>query len=80
MSPSVKLTSDKKTKAPLAGFADSVKNVSGGLTKIFYENGLSLFSKWDYIFISPPLIITQKQIDDMVTAIEKGLEYTDLQM
>jgi taurine--2-oxoglutarate transaminase len=76
----IELTSDKKTKAPLAGFADSVKNVSAGLTKTLFENGLYLFSKWDFIFISPPLIITTEQIDNMVAAIDKGLDYTDSQI
>jgi taurine--2-oxoglutarate transaminase len=76
----IELTSDKKTKAPLAGFTDSVKNVSAGFTKVLYENGLYLFAKWDYIFISPPLIITREQIDEMVAAIDKGLDYTDSQI
>jgi taurine--2-oxoglutarate transaminase len=73
----IELTSDQKTRAPLAGFADSVRSVSGGFTKILYENGLYLFAKWDFIFIAPPLIINQGQIDEMVAAIDKGLEYTD---
>jgi taurine---2-oxoglutarate transaminase len=76
----IELTSDKKTGAPLAGFGDSVKNVSAGFTKIMYENGLYLFSKWDFIFISPPLIINKEQIDDMVAIIDKGLDYTDSQI
>ena len=76
----IELTSDKKTRAPLAGFADSVKSVSAGLNKVLYENGLYLFAKWDYIFISPPLIITREQIDEMVAAIDKGLDYTDSQI
>ena len=57
-----------------------MKNVSAGLTKVLYENGLYLFAKWDYIFISPPLIITPEQIDEMVAAIDKGLDYTDSQI
>ncbi|MFW5747591.1 MAG: aminotransferase class III-fold pyridoxal phosphate-dependent enzyme, partial [bacterium] len=73
----IELTADRKTKTPLAGFADSIQNVSGELTKRFYDNGLYLFSKWDFIFISPPLIITKEQVDDMVVKISKGLEYTD---
>ena len=73
----IELTSNRKTKAPLAGFNDSLRNVSGKITTIFAENGLHLFSKWDFIFISPPLIITEEQIDDMITAIDKGLDYTD---
>jgi taurine--2-oxoglutarate transaminase len=73
----IELTSDQKSRAPLAGFADSVRNVSGGLTRILYEHGLYLFAKWDYIFVSPPLIINQAQIDEMIAAIDEGLEYTD---
>jgi taurine--2-oxoglutarate transaminase len=73
----IELTSDKKTKAPLAGFADSQRNVSAELTKRFYELGLYVFSKWDFIFIAPPLIITKEQIDEAVDMLDKGLEYTD---
>ena len=73
----LELTSDKNTKAPLAGYADSIRNVSGELTRRFFQNGLYLFAKWDFIFISPPLIITKEQIDHMVEIIDKALEYTD---
>ena len=59
----------------MAGY--SVRNVSGPLGKIFMENGLSLYSNWDYIFISPPLTINRQQIDEMVAIIEKGLDWTD---
>jgi adenosylmethionine-8-amino-7-oxononanoate aminotransferase len=41
------------------------------------DNGLYLYCNWDYIFISPPLIITRQQIDEMIAIIEKGLDYTD---
>ena len=68
----IELVSDKKTKAPIAGFNDSIRNVSGPLGKIFMDNGLYLYSNWDYIFISPPLTITRPQIDEMVAVIEKG--------
>ncbi len=73
----IELVSDKKTKAPMAGFNDSIRNVSGPLGKIFMDNGLYLYSNWDYIFISPPLIITKPQIDEMIAIIEKGLDWTD---
>jgi taurine--2-oxoglutarate transaminase len=73
----IELVADKKTKAPLAGFNDSIRNVSGPLGKIFMDNGLYLYCNWDYIFIAPPLIITKPQIDEMVAVIEKGLDWTD---
>ena len=73
----IELTSNRQTRAPLAGFADSQRNVSGALTKVLHENGLYLFAKWDYIFVSPPLIIKQPEIDQMVAAIDKALVYSD---
>ena len=53
--------------------------MSGPLGKIFMDNGLYLYSNWDYIFISPPIIITKPQIDEMVAVIEKGLAWADTQ-
>jgi taurine--2-oxoglutarate transaminase len=73
----IELVSDRKTKAPIAGYNDAFGNVSGPLGKIFMDNGLYLYCNWDYIFISPPLIITRPQIDEMLAVVEKGLAYTD---
>ena len=73
----IELVSDKKSKTPLAGFNDSIRNVSVALGKIFMDNGLYLYCNWDYIFISPPIIITRQQIDEMLAVIELGLQYTD---
>lgn len=73
----VELVADKKTKAPLAGFADSIRNVSAELSKIMMQNGLYLYCNWDYIFISPPLIIKEAEIDQMVAVIDKALDYSD---
>jgi adenosylmethionine-8-amino-7-oxononanoate aminotransferase len=73
----IELTSDRATKAPLAGFADSERNVSKELVGRLYKMGLSLFAKWDFIFIAPPLIITKEQIDEAVSMIDEALNYTD---
>jgi len=73
----IELTSDKQTKAPLAGFADTRMNVSSGLLKRLYEMGLYLFAKWDFIFIAPPLIITKDEIDEAVSKLDEALDYTD---
>jgi taurine--2-oxoglutarate transaminase len=73
----IELTADKKTRAPLAGFEDSIRNVSGEICKRLYSMGLYLFAKWDYIFIAPPLTITQAQIDESLALVEQALEYPD---
>lgn len=73
----IELVSDKKKKTPLAGYCDCKRNVSAELGKRLNEMGMTLFAKWDFIFISPPLTITNEQIDEATSAISKALEYTD---
>jgi taurine--2-oxoglutarate transaminase len=73
----IELTSDRKTRAPLAGYNDSVRKVSGEISKRLYAAGLYLFNKWDYIFISPPLCINQAELDESMDIIDKTLDYTD---
>ena len=73
----IELTSDKKTKAPLAGFADARMNVSSGVLQRLYAKGVYLFAQWDFILIAPPLIITKDQIDEGISAIDEALNYTD---
>ncbi|MGD8113887.1 MAG: aminotransferase class III-fold pyridoxal phosphate-dependent enzyme [Sphaerochaetaceae bacterium] len=73
----VELTADRKTKAPLAGFNNSIRNVAGPLMKILYDEGLYTFCKWDFVFLSPPLCITREEIDESLEKLEVGLRYTD---
>ena len=73
----IELTSDKKTHAPLAGFNNSIRNVAPELSKRMQDMGLTLFAKWDFIFMAPPLCINKDQLDESVAIIDKALEYTD---
>jgi taurine--2-oxoglutarate transaminase len=73
----LELVENRETKEPLAGFMDSKQNVSAEITKRMYAGGVYCFGKWDYIFIAPPLIITEEQIDFAVKVIGEALEYTD---
>jgi len=73
----IELTSDKEKRTPLAGFADSRRNVSAELTRRMADMGLTLFAKWDFIFMAPPLIINREQLDEAMAIIDKALEFTD---
>ena len=73
----IELTEDRENKTELAGFGDRKRNVSAELSHIMYANGLYCFCKWDFIFMAPPLIITEAEIDRSVAVISKALEYTD---
>lgn len=73
----IELVSDKKTKRPLAGFGDAIRNVSSEIYRRVNAEGLTLFAKWDFIFIAPPLIIAEGQIDEAIAIIDRALEHTD---
>ena len=42
-----------------------------------YEKGLYVFAKWDFIFIAPPMIISDEQIDEAVAILDEGLNFAD---
>jgi len=73
----LELVENRDTKEPMAGFMDRKQNISGELSKRMYQGGVYCFCKWDYIFIAPPLIITEKQIDQALSVLEHALSYTD---
>lgn len=73
----IELTSDREKRTPLAGYADSKRNVSVKLTKKLASMGLTLFAKWDYIFMAPPLIIRRSEIDDAIAIIDEALKEVD---
>lgn len=73
----IETVSDRKTKAPLGGFNNSIQNVMPEFIKRLAELGLTLFAKWDFIFMAPPLIITKEQIDEAVGIIDEGLKVLD---
>lgn len=73
----IELTENRETKEPLAGFADAKRNVSAELTRRLYADGVYCFCKWDFIFMAPPLIITEEELDRSVTAVGSALEYTN---
>lgn len=73
----IELVENREAKTELAGFCDSKRNVSRELNRIMLEGGVYCFNKWDYIFIAPPLIITEAEIDRAVAVIGRALNYTD---
>jgi taurine--2-oxoglutarate transaminase len=73
----LELTRDRKSKAPLAGHRDKVRNVSEELCRRLFQMGLIVMAKWDFVFIAPPLIVTSEEIDEGIAKIDQVLSYTD---
>ncbi|MCK1420543.1 MULTISPECIES: aminotransferase class III-fold pyridoxal phosphate-dependent enzyme [unclassified Bradyrhizobium] len=73
----LELTQDRRSKAPLAGYRDKIRNVSEELCRRLFQLGLIVIAKWDFVFIAPPLIVTAEEIDDGIAKIDEVLSYTD---
>ncbi len=79
----VELVKDRRTKQPfqeasdkLAGRPSVLDAVAGAMMKegVFVNTWLSHF------IVAPPLIVTHKQIDDGVDALDRALELADMQV
>jgi 4-aminobutyrate aminotransferase-like enzyme len=73
----IEFSSDRDKKMPLAGYRNSQKNIASEITRRLLEFGVIVIAKWDFLFIAPPLVITQEELDCGIEAIDKVLEYTD---
>jgi taurine--2-oxoglutarate transaminase len=73
----IELVKNKETREPMSGFnqppSQPMKEVAASLR----EQGMSTFVKWNWIFCTPPLVITQEQIDDGLAILDNALEIAD---
>jgi taurine--2-oxoglutarate transaminase len=74
----LELVKSKETREPIAGFNNSLgENYAGKLMKVLFNEGLYTFCKWDFVFLSPPLLINESQIDQALIKLEEGLDFVD---
>lgn len=72
----IELVKNKKTREPAAPFAGSSSEMTT-LKKYLLENGLFLYTHLNILLIIPPLIMTEEQLAEGFSIIDKGLEITD---
>jgi taurine---2-oxoglutarate transaminase len=72
----VELVRNKKTLEPLAPFNSTAPEMQA-LGKYFRQEGLYTFVRWNTFFTNPPLCITEDELREAFTIIDKGLEITD---
>ena len=63
-------------QAPFNAKPDEMKVMKQVATKI-RTMGMFTFVKWNFIFIAPPLSITEEQIDEGLDIISQALEIAD---
>ena len=72
----VELVRDRETREPMAPFNGASPEMQA-LGKYFREQGLYTFVRWNTFFTNPPLSITEGELREAFSIIDKGLEITD---
>ena len=68
----VELTKDRRTKEPMAPFGGTSDEMRR-LSKLFREEGLYTFVRWHTFFTNPPLCITEPELREGFTLIDRAL-------
>lgn len=72
----VELVKDRNTKEPVAPWNGSSPEMVA-LRKYCLDHGLFLYTHWHTVLIIPPLIITEEQLKEGMSVLDKALEITD---
>jgi taurine--2-oxoglutarate transaminase len=75
----VELVKNRATREPLAPYnarADQMATMNR-INAFFRENGLYTFIRWNNFFVNPPLCITEEQLLEGLTIVDKGLRIAD---
>ena len=75
----IELVKDRKTKEPLVPWNGTgpAMNVCNQLKAKIKELGMFTFVKWNFIFVAPPLIITEAQIDEGLEILSQVIAIAD---
>lgn len=75
----IEVVKDRATKEPMAPF-NAKPHEMGVMNQVAAKIkalGMYTFVRWNYIFIAPPLCVTEAQIDEGLEIISKALEIAD---
>ena len=76
----VELVKDRKTKEPFATFKDKYARKPMIIDQVVAKLGeqcVSMIGWISHLVIAPPLILTEGQLDDCITALDEALKITD---
>ena len=75
----LELVRNRKNKEPMAPFnaKPSEMKMMNKVTSKLKELGMFTWSKWNYIFVAPPLIAKKEEIDEGINIISKALSVAD---
>ena len=72
----IELVKDRASKEPLVEW-NTVSRITGEIAGKIRELGMFTFVKWNFIFIAPPLNITEAEVDEGMAILSKAIELAD---
>ncbi len=72
----LELVRDRRTKEPMAPYNGTSPEMQR-LGAFLRDNGIYTFINWNNVFTNPPLCITEEQLRDAFSILDRGLEITD---
>lgn len=73
----LELVKNRDTKAPMSGFnkpaSEPLQKVAGHLK----AKGFNTFVRWDWVFVVPPLCITDEEIEEGMNILDEALSLAD---
>lgn len=72
----LELVKDRKTKEPMAPWNGSSPEMKA-FRQYCLDHGLFLYTHWHTVLIIPPLIVTEEQLAEGISILNKALEITD---
>jgi taurine--2-oxoglutarate transaminase len=72
----IELVRDRRTKEPMAPWNGSSPEMAA-VKKYCMDHGLYLYTHWHTVLIIPPLIITEKELQEGMDVLDKALLITD---
>jgi taurine--2-oxoglutarate transaminase len=73
----IELVKDRETRQPLSGWNKPASEPMRRVAASLREQGMSTFVNWDCIFCTPPLIVTQEQINEGLDMLDHALAIAD---
>jgi taurine--2-oxoglutarate transaminase len=72
----IELVKDRNTREPAAPFGVSSPEMNA-LKKYLLDSGVFLYTHWNLLLLIPPLIITEEQLAEGMSVIDKAIAITD---
>jgi taurine--2-oxoglutarate transaminase len=73
----IEVVKSRKTREPMSPFNQKQTEPMQKVAASLRQQGLSTFVRWNWIFCTPPLIITENQIQEGLAIIDKALTEAD---